>query len=263
MGEAKLDRGAYLVEALAHCGACHTPRNFLFAERGYDSRSTLFLNGAMLGNWPAPDLRGPSSMVQESSAAALADYLSGGRNATSGAAGEMGLAIEHSLQYLPPEDLSALVSYVRAVRQERNGAITSTHRATPAATTAKLSEASPQLDLGSRLYLDNCNACHFVDGKGAASTFPQLDRNALVTALSPNGLIVVILDGAEMPSTASRPARLRMPGFGWRLTDEEVATLATFVRQGWSNNAAAVTPSDVAAVRKKLKSTAASQQLSK
>lgn len=250
MGDARLDRGAYLVEGLAHCGSCHTPRNSLtFAEKGYDARSGDFLTGAVLNGWPAPDLRAKDSDAQRWSAAQLAALLATGRSDTTGVAGEMATAVEHSLQYLPKDDLDAVVGYLQAIRQDRAVAGQTAPRANAVATTATLNGASPQIDLGARLYLDNCSACHFTNGKGAKAVFPQLDGNALVTAQDAGGLIAVILNGAAIPSTQLRPARLAMPDFGWRLKDDEVAALATFVRQSWSNDAPAVTGTDVAKVR--------------
>ena len=92
-------------------------------------------------------------------------------------------------------------------------------------------------------------ACDTADGRGADEVFPELDGNSLVTAESPTGLISMILGGSELPSTPKRPYSLRMPGFAGRLTDEEVAELASFVRQAWSNDAAAVSADDVADLR--------------
>ncbi|MBN9584843.1 MAG: cytochrome c [Afipia sp.] len=248
MGDAKLDRGAYLVEALAHCGSCHTPRNDLtFAEKGYDSRSADFLTGGLVGVWPAPDLRAKDSTAQRWSNEQLGALLASGRNEMAGVSGEMALAVEHSLQYLPKSDIEAIAAYIKAIKQDRNGG--STPRATPAPTAQQLASASPQLELGARLYLDNCNACHFANGKGAKNVFPHLDGNPLVTATQSGGLISVILNGAAAPSTGERPERLAMPGFGWRLKNDEVAALATFVRKSWSNDAPAVTTEDVAKVR--------------
>jgi len=43
--------------------------------------------------------------------------------------------------------------------------------------------------------------------------------------------------------------RLRMQGFGWRLSDEDVAELASFVRQGWHNRAGAVSAAQVSLLR--------------
>jgi alcohol dehydrogenase (quinone), cytochrome c subunit len=252
LGDAKLDRGAYLVEALGHCGACHTPRNVIFAEKGYDSRSAAFLTGASLGSWPTADLRASSNATQRWSDGELVALLSTGRNTTKAIGGEMALVVEHSLQSLPKDDLDSIVAYLKHIRQERDGSARRALRGEPLATAALLSEASPQLGLGARLYLDNCNACHFVDGRGAPAVFPQLDRNDLVTAPSPDGIVAVILGGTSMPSTAQRPERLAMPDFGWRLSDAEVAALATFVRQSWSNDAADVSAAQVATVRRTL-----------
>lgn len=250
MGDARLDRGAYLVEGLAHCGSCHTPRSALtFAEQGYDSHSAAFLTGASLAGWPVPDLRAKDSDTQRWSPDELAMLLASGRSASTGVSGEMALAVKHSLQYLPKADIDAVVAYLQAIRQDRAVAGLTPARAAPEPTTAQLDGASPQLPLGARLYLDNCSACHFTDGKGAKAVFPHLDGNSLVTAQNPGGLIAVILNGAAVPSTALRPARLAMPDFGWRLNDDEVAELATFVRRSWSNDASAVTSADVARLR--------------
>jgi mono/diheme cytochrome c family protein len=251
-GDATLDRGAYLVEALGHCGACHSPRNALFMESGLDANDPDFLSGGQLGDWPIPDLRAADMPTQTWPASELAAFLRTGRNAETGAAGEMSLTIGHSLQYLPQADLDALIAYLRAIRQDRAAPAVAARRREPQPTARKLT-AAVDLTLGERLYLDNCNACHFADGRGARATFPALDGNPLVTAASPGGIISMILGGASMPSTRERPLALVMPGFAWRLNDDEVAALATFVRQGWSNAASAVTVADVAPVRARLR----------
>lgn len=105
------------------------------------------------------------------------------------------------------------------------------------------------MPLGSRLYLDNCAGCHAVDGRGAAEIFPTLDGNTLVNGDSATGLIHIILHGAQLPSTELRPTALRMQGHAWRLSDEDVAELATFVRQGWHNQASDVSASAVQPLR--------------
>ena len=164
----------------------------------------------------------------------------------------MALVVEHSLQSLRKDDLDAIVAYLKHVKQERDGLAGRALRREPSETVSLLTEPTSQLGLGARLYLDNCNACHLVDGRGAPGVFPQLDRNDIVTAPSPNGVVAVILTGTSMPSTARRPERLRMPDFGWRLSDGEVAALTTFVRRSWSNDAADVSAEQVATVRRSL-----------
>ncbi|MEF2070158.1 c-type cytochrome [Consotaella aegiceratis] len=253
----QLNRGAYLVEGPGHCGACHTPRNDLSVQAGFSEGSDDFLSGGKIGGWSAPDLRGDDSAPQSWSADDLALYLSTGRNAHSAVAGEMTLVVQDSLQYLSDDDMAAMVAYLRAIG--RNGPAPENAGNEPAQqggtareptdTEKLLVSADPSMDLGARLYLDNCNACHFADGRGAAEVFPRLDGNSLVTADSPAGLVSLILNGAELPSTSKRPERLRMPGFADRLSDDEVAALASFLRQAWSNDAGAVKADTVADAR--------------
>nr|WP_231860024.1 cytochrome c [Bordetella parapertussis] len=105
------------------------------------------------------------------------------------------------------------------------------------------------MPLGARLYLDNCAGCHFVTGKGAAEIFPQLQGSAVVLGKDAGPLLSIILNGTAVPSTGRRPMRLAMQGYADRLSDEEVAVLASFVRSGWGNQASAVTQEEVAAAR--------------
>tara|TARA_R110001583_G_scaffold194169_1_gene364480 strand:+ start:2896 stop:4227 length:1332 start_codon:yes stop_codon:yes gene_type:complete len=254
--DAVLDRGAYLVDSLGHCAACHSPRNAIFAQEGNTAKDSTYLSGGVIGGWSAPSLHGANSAPAKWTAKDLADYLSTGRNSHSAVAGEMTQVVGESLQHATDEDLHAIVSYLRhingkpktdAVAQKDVGDGTNAANAT----TTLLASADPSMPLGPRLYLDNCNACHFVNGKGADGVFPEIDGNSLVTADTSAGLIDVILNGAVLPSTEKRPARLAMPDFGHRLSDEEVAELATFVRQGWSNKATPVTAAEVADIRQK------------
>jgi len=259
--DAQLTRGAYIVEGPGHCGACHTPRTALFAQDGFTAADGKFLSGGEIDGWTAPDLRGPDSPPQRWSAGQLARILATGRNDHASVIGEMAHVVEHSLQHLTPDDLTAIVAYLRHIGREGPAGdpvadepddvsmLTATEQLRPGETTAMLRAADPGMALGPRLFLDNCGACHFVDGRGANEVFPELDGNHLVTAAQPTGLISVILHGAELPSTEERPMRLRMPGFSHRLSDEEVAELASFVRSAWSNTAGPVTPEMVAEQR--------------
>ncbi|WP_157019250.1 c-type cytochrome [Mesorhizobium xinjiangense] len=241
-----LDRGAYLVETLGHCGACHTPRNAIFAQAATTGEDATFLTGGAIGGWSAPDLRGPNSAPQTWSAEQLKAYLASGRNDRSAVTGEMSLVIAHSMQYASEDDLDAIVAYLRHIGGGGGDGTQPEPDADAEATTELLASADPAMELGPRLYLDNCNACHFTDGRGADGVFPELDGNSLVNASQTAGVIDVILNGSRLPSTQSRPADLAMPDFGHRLSDEEVAALATFVRSAWSNEAGAVTADDVA-----------------
>lgn len=259
--DASLDRGAYLVESLAHCGACHTPRNLIFKQKGLDATSADFLTGSTLSGWYAPDLRGENSAVATWSKKDLRDYLTTGRNSQSAVIGPMRLIVEESLQYTKNEDMEAILAYLLHIAAKKPPAATP-NTSVPqkqnqaqipalAPTTALLSRATPtNMPLGARIYLDNCNACHMVDGKGAPGIFPALDGASIVTAADPSGLIEIILGGARMPSTEQRPADITMPAFGWRLNNKEVAELVNFLRSSWSNTtASSVSAGTVAKIR--------------
>jgi mono/diheme cytochrome c family protein len=245
-----LNRGAYIVDGPGHCAACHSPRNLVMAQDGVQSTDANYLTGGEIDGWAAPRLKGNGSKVAEWSVVDLKEYLTSGRNAHAGTNGEMALVVENSLQFMTAKDAEAVAKYLKSLTPS-SGQSAGSNTATGAAvsdTTKMLTEAK-SLSSGARLYLDNCSACHFVDGKGAQGVFPSVDKASIVNAKSSKGLLETIMFGAELPSTETRPARLRMPGFAQRLSDEEVAELATFVRGAWSNNAAPVDIEQVKTVR--------------
>ncbi|MGK3136534.1 cytochrome c [Pantoea trifolii] len=242
----EVNRGAYIVESLGHCGSCHTPRGLGMNEKALDSSDEQFLAGGSLNNWDVPSLRGlPRWSEQE-----IVDYLQTGRNDKAAVGGEMKSVIEHSSSHMTDADLKAIASYLKFLGG--NPALQAYDVKKQQATEAKLT-AAKGLSEGERLYIDNCGACHFVTGKGAPGIFPELDQATIVNAKDPSGLIHTILAGAQQPSTEKAPSTLAMPGFAKRLDDDQVAKLATFIRQGWSNNAPEVTKDQVAEVRKTLK----------
>ncbi|QFS59298.1 c-type cytochrome [Pantoea dispersa] len=242
---AEVNRGAYIVESLGHCGSCHTPRGLGMNEKALDSSDDRFLAGGSLNNWEVPSLRGvPRWSEQE-----IVDYLQTGRNDKAAVGGEMTSVVEHSSSHMTDADLQAIAAYLKFLGG--NPPLQAYDVQAQQKTEAKLT-AAQNLSEGERLYLDNCGACHFVTGKGAPGIFPELDQATIVNAQDPSGLIHTILAGAQQPSTEKAPSTLAMPPFAYRLTDDEVAQLATFIRQGWSNHAPAVTKEQVADVRKTL-----------
>lgn len=243
---AQVTRGAYLVEGLGHCGSCHTPRGVAMNEKALASADVKFLAGGELGDWPVPSLRGLPRWSDQD----IVDYLQTGRNKSASVAGEMTSVVEHSTSHLKDEDLKAVAAYLKVLSPVPARGASVQPQGVPV-TIAKLT-AAKDLTLGERLYLDNCAACHFVTGKGANRIFPELDGATVINAENPTALLHVMMSGARTPSTDKAPSILVMPGFARRMTDSEVAALATFLRQGWGNQAAAVSDRDVAKVRAKL-----------
>ena len=245
-GDAQISRGAYLVQGLGHCGSCHTPRALTMQEKGLDDSASGYLTGAELNGWNVPALRGMPHWSEEE----LVEYLGSGRNAKASVAGEMTDVIANSTSHMSDADLQAMAVYLKSLTPA-NGPAYQQQADRSAATTAKLT-AAKGLTLGERLYIDNCGACHFVSGQGAERVFPRLDGASVVNAANADALLHVILAGAATPSTERAPSVLPMPGFAERMDDAEVAELATFLRQGWSNQASTVTAEQVRNVRAEL-----------
>lgn len=243
-----INRGKYLVETLGHCGSCHTPRGIGMQEKALNESSDKYLAGGELNGWPVPSLRGmPTWSIQN-----ITDYLATGRNDFASVGGEMTGVVEHSMQHMNDQDLHAIAAYLKSLPADTPAI---NRRADAEQETKKTADYLTQghnLNAGQMLYMNNCEACHWTDGNGAKGIFPRLNGGDVVVADNPTGLINIILQGAQTPSTPKAPSVMAMPGFSSRLSDEQVAQLATFVRSGWSNNAPAVTPKEVTKVRESL-----------
>ena len=176
----------------------------------------------------------------------IVDTLKSARNShTAVVGGPMNDVVSHSTQHMTDADLNAMAAYLKTL--PATGKTKSTFAAND--TTAKELFAGVEKNRGAQLYLDNCAACHRTDGKSNRIVFPALPGNPTVLQDDPTSLIRVVLAGSRLPSTKTAPSDLGMPGFAWRLSDDETAQLVTFVRQSWGNNAAAATASDVKKVR--------------
>jgi mono/diheme cytochrome c family protein len=251
------NRGAYLVQGLGHCGGCHTPRGVLGQEEaGSEQDGRQYLAGATLENWYALPLTGDRETgLNAWSKDEIAEYLRTGRTARVAALGLMAGVVGKSTQYLTNQDLMAIAEYLKTLppaNDEGQGNADSAMQASAASAATRALSAGDTGIRGSRVYLDNCNACHRSDGSGAKRTFPNLVKNEALNAKDPISLIHIVLDGGSMPSTQTAPSAFAMPDFGWRLSDAEVADVLSFVRGSWGNQAAAVSQNEVGRVRQDL-----------
>ncbi|WP_212373618.1 c-type cytochrome [Acetobacter persici] len=247
----ELARGAYLVEGPGHCGACHTRRGLAMQETALTAQDGphYLAGGAAVDGWTPPSLRGePRTGLGAWSVADLTAFLRSGRNKRGSAFGNMDTAVHHGTQYLTDEDLTAMARYLKSLPPA--DATQAGWEPDPAATHAL--QAGGRLTPGQQLYLDNCAACHRSNGAGYAPAFPPLAGNPVVQNRSGDSLIHIVLTGATLHGTAAAPSAFTMPGFGARLTDAQVATVVTFIRQAWGNTAPAVADTDVAHLRKTL-----------
>ena len=228
------NRGAYLVQGPEHCGACHTPKNLLQAEQQDQA-----LHGSAIEDWFAPDLTGnPRTGLGRWSAADIVEYLKSGRNSHSNSAGLMSEVVAYSTSLMSDADLAAIATYLKSLPASPD-----TAAGTPDAAAMRT---------GSAIFFDECTACHLVGGKGQSGMFPPLPGSAVAQQRDPTGLIHLILGGARTAPTASKPTFQSMPSFAWKLSDQQVADVATYVRNSWGNKAPPVSAHQVASVRSSL-----------
>ncbi|AFJ48112.1 c-type cytochrome [Shimwellia blattae] len=245
-----LERGRYLVEGLGHCGACHTPRSITMQEKALseqDGDDYLSGSSAPIDGWVASSLRGENrDGLGTWSEAEVAEFLKTGRNDKGVVFGGMSDVVEHSLQYLSDDDITAIARYLKSLPPKGG----KQSPAPVADDTAQQLWKGNDSKTGAALYVDNCAACHRTDGVGYKRAFPALKGNPVVQTEDPTSLIHIILTGNTTPAVNGAVSNLTMPSFGWRLNDQQVADVANFVRSSWGNKAPAVSASDVAKVRK-------------
>lgn len=231
---AEWNRGAYLVTGLGHCGACHTPKNALAADVNSQA-----LQGGTLDNWVAPDLSAnPRTGLGSWSVDEIVEFLKTGRNARANAGGSMAEVVSDSTSLLTDADLRAIATYLKAL---------------PAAPDSGAEAADAgAMRRGGAVFSDACTGCHREGGRGQARLFPPLRGNAVAQQKDPTGVLHIILAGDRTATTSLRPTPLSMPSFAWKLTDQQIADVASYVRNSWGNRASSVSASQVGELRGKL-----------
>ncbi|MBL0375142.1 molybdopterin-dependent oxidoreductase [Rhizobium sp. KVB221] len=220
------NRGAYLVESLGHCSACHTERNALGAEL----TGKAHLAGGFAEGWEAPAILGQGKAPVSWTEAALYDYLRHGHSADHGSAGGPMAAVVQSMAALPDEDVRAMAIYLsngkgseKAVEQQKNAALDAANAAIPNA--AKI---SPE---GARLFEGACSSCH-----GEGTLLPNLALNSNLHSDRPDNLLQVILTGMDAPAQLAAKAMaeereiMAMPAFAQSFSDRQLADLASYMR---------------------------------
>jgi mono/diheme cytochrome c family protein len=227
------NRGGYLVEGAAHCGACHTPKNLF----GADKRGRAFSGGLVQG-WFAPRLDGAERGGLKSwSADDIVEYLQSGRNGKSHADGLMAEVVVNSTSVMSDADVRAIAVYLKGL---------------PAGVPEPAVTPPPQADMtaGKAIYAHACVSCHEADGSGAPRIYPPLPGNANLQSADPSSTLRIILDGAQTVTTPRAPNAGSMPGYARQLSDSEIADVTNYVRNSWGNAAPLVTPAQVAKARR-------------
>jgi mono/diheme cytochrome c family protein len=229
------NRGKYLVQGLGHCAACHSGRNFL----GGTSLNTEFAGGLMPdASWYAPSLASPHEAgVQRWARQDVVKLLKAGVAAGASVSGPMAEVVYSSTQYMTENDLDAMAQYLAAI-PTREVDVPERKRANV-----------DVLIRGGKLYSQNCTSCHGAAGQGTPGLYPALAGNRAVTLATTNNVVQMIRHGGFAPTTAGNPRPFGMPPYGQSLNGDEIAAVATFIRQSWGNAANPVSALEVLRVK--------------
>jgi mono/diheme cytochrome c family protein len=240
---AEWNRGAYLVEALGHCGDCHTPRNVLFGPKPQQKFA-----GALIQGWKAYNITpDPKWGIGAWSDAQLRGYLAHGHaDGRGSASGPMAEVIDNSLRFLSEEDIGAMAIYVRSVPSKSSTgelAVAATTEEPPPKPIQAVSAGSP---LGLRVFEGACTGCHSFDGSGAVSNYAALLGTRAVNDPEGTNATQAILQGTHL---RTQLGKIFMPGFGDGYSDAEIAAVVNYVTDRFGTTATALTPRDVATRR--------------
>ena len=225
---AEWNRGAYLAEGLSHCGGCHTPRNFLGAEK-----SSATYAGALIDGWIAPALTDANPAPVPWSQPDLFRYLRTGSSALHGTAGgSMSAVVHDGLAKLPDSDIQAIATYFADVdRSAARAGGSETAVITKAISTSGLG-IRQEPDPDAQLYVAACGYCHYNSGATPLEVRPELALNTALTLPQPTNFIRVVLDGIGIQD--GMPG-VMMPGFASGLSDADIAQLAAYLRRTRTN----------------------------
>ena len=233
---AEWNRGAYLVQGLGHCAACHSQRNALGATAGVSD-----LSGGLMPvvNWYAPDLTNDRETgLASTPLPEVVRLLRTGTNGQAHTSGPMSEVVQHSLQHLSNADVQAMAVYLKS-------------RAHPAAVSPVQPKRIPSTvaERGLKVYDRHCATCHGEQGQGAPGIYPALAGNRVVLLGEPTNLVQALLYGGYGPATAGHPRPYGMPPFVLELDDRDIAAVLTHLRSQWGNQAGEVTPLQVNRIR--------------
>lgn len=241
------NRGAYLVQGLGHCGACHTPRGLLMQEKGLDGSDSDFLSGALLDHWYASSLNSDiNSGLGRWEAADIAEFLGTGNNRFGTAFGTMVEVVNNSTAHFSEADLNSMAEYLKslpAVNEKGHS---------PYQYDAEATEKLLSMDFstpGALVYYEYCSNCHVTSGAGYYPYQPPLAGNPVMFDADPSSLINITLNGSLRVVAGEGPDVNDMPYFRQLLSDQQIADVLTYARSSWGNTGAPVSVERVAELR--------------
>jgi mono/diheme cytochrome c family protein len=234
------NRGAYLVQGLGHCDACHTGRNILGATRTGDA----FAGGVMpVQEWYAPSLTSNrESGLGQWDIEDIVDFLHTGVSKRGAVYGPMSQVVYDSLQYMTEADVRAMAVYLKSLLPKGSAA-------QPAQVRPTEQQGKDLYEAGAKLYEKWCAECHLSNGAGIPPAYPPLANNQSISMDFAANPIRLVMFGGYPPATKRNPRPYGMPPFAQALSDNEIAAIVTYIRQSWGNRAAPVSHADVARYR--------------
>ena len=243
---AEWNRGAYLVDGLGHCNACHAARNALGAS------DALNLAGGLIPiqNWYAPSLVSRlEASVGDWPQHSIISLLKNGINERASVIGPMAEVVRGSTQYLSAADLNAMATFLKALPED------SGPKEAEIAVMARTTSNTPDViskgaaEQGAKLYDQHCAQCHGDKGQGVPNAYPALSGNRAVVMQQTANLVQIVLNGGYAPATEGNPRPYGMPPFILVLKDSDIAAVLTHIRGSWGNKGSAVSALEVNRIR--------------
>jgi mono/diheme cytochrome c family protein len=236
---AEWKRGEYIVNGLGHCGGCHTPKDILFGDI-----AAAALTGEVVDNWYAADLTGnPHIGLGKWNREDTVRFLATGRNKYATAAGNMQEKVTLSTSHMTDQDRAAIATYLKSLPPDRPQ--------------SPRPPEQTQMAEGRAIFIAQCQGCHQPPGQpdqpgpGPLPDYPKLAGDTLILGRDPTTVARIILQGAESPVTPNEKTTYSMPAFA-TLADDEIAAVATYIRNSWGNRGEPVTPHAVRTLRARL-----------
>ncbi|MDT5428416.1 cytochrome c [Providencia rettgeri] len=242
---AEWNRGAYIVEGLAHCGACHSPRNLMMGVEF--SRS---LQGGEEAGLAIPDITAEALSKHGYDTASLSQFLLTGNAPQGSAFADMSTVTHFSTSQMKKSDVDDMAIYLMTDKQGKILGAKASPAPLPEANLSEVGDVSQIMETGRLMYMSTCAGCHGITGEGVPNGIPALKGNAILAMDSPETFISVVLTGIPTTTFPNGQRMYAMPSFADDLTPQEMADLISWARAEWGGQGKPVTAEQVEKLKK-------------
>ena len=236
------NRGAYLVEGLAHCGACHSPRNLMMGVE-FDKA----LTGGFVDDLAIPNITAESLSQKGFSLSSLTEYLHTGVSPEGDSFAGMNTVTHFSTSQMAQSDVMAMANYLLTDSQ---GQLLSPKVAPKPLAIIEEKPLEDRMLNGRLNYIAACSSCHGMNGSGIPNVVPALQGDGIVMMENPQTLISVILHGLATTTYTNQQRYYAMPSFSDRMSDQNIADLVVWLRAEWGGQATPISAKDIAKEKK-------------